>query len=172
MLNAAGAQNLWKAGTGMKTMGKELAGLTTAKKPLVRRLRKKKVGENFRTRQKAVIVGTCWNAVIRAECHRPKKIWDLRECGNRETSYIPTFSAIFYFFAFFAKYYFAFFTKCYFATSTKSTLLFSAQKYYFAFPAKFCFAKLAKSTLLLAGQSVTLHFLQNLTLQALQNLIL
>jgi hypothetical protein len=49
MLHAAGAQNSWKAGTGMKTMGKALAGLTTAKKPLVRRLRKKKVGENFGT---------------------------------------------------------------------------------------------------------------------------
>jgi len=45
MLNAAGAQNLWKAGTGMKTMGKALAGLTTAKKPLVRRLKRGRGGE-------------------------------------------------------------------------------------------------------------------------------
>ena len=45
MLNAAGAQNSLKAGTGMKTMGKVLAGLTTAKKPLVRRLKRDKVGE-------------------------------------------------------------------------------------------------------------------------------
>jgi hypothetical protein len=64
MLNAAGAQNSWKVGTGMKTMGKALAGLTTAKKPLVRLLRKEKTGENFGTRWKAVIVGTYWNAVI------------------------------------------------------------------------------------------------------------
>jgi hypothetical protein len=45
MLNAAGAQNSWKAGTGMKTMGKELAGLTIAKKPLVRRLKRERGGE-------------------------------------------------------------------------------------------------------------------------------
>jgi hypothetical protein len=45
MLNAAGAQNSWKAGTGMKTMGKALAGLTTAKKPLVRRLKRGRAGE-------------------------------------------------------------------------------------------------------------------------------
>jgi len=45
MLNAAGAQNLWKAGTGMKTMGKALVGLTTAKKPLVRRLKRDRDGE-------------------------------------------------------------------------------------------------------------------------------
>jgi hypothetical protein len=45
MLNAAGAQNSWRAGTGMKTMGKALAGLTTAKKPLVRRLRRDRGGE-------------------------------------------------------------------------------------------------------------------------------
>jgi hypothetical protein len=46
MLSAAGAQNSWKAGTGMKTMGKALAGLTTAKKPLVRRLRRDRGGED------------------------------------------------------------------------------------------------------------------------------
>ena len=45
MLNAAGAQNSLKAGTGMKTMRKALAGLTTAKKPLVRRLRRERGGE-------------------------------------------------------------------------------------------------------------------------------
>jgi hypothetical protein len=45
MLNAAGAQNSWKAGTGMKTMGKALVGLTTAKKPLMRRLRRDRDGE-------------------------------------------------------------------------------------------------------------------------------
>jgi hypothetical protein len=46
MLNAAGAQNSWKAGTGMKTMGKALAGPTTVKKPLVRRLRRDRGGED------------------------------------------------------------------------------------------------------------------------------
>jgi hypothetical protein len=44
MLNAAGAQNSWKAGTGMKTMGKALAGLMTAKKPLVKRLKRGRDG--------------------------------------------------------------------------------------------------------------------------------
>jgi len=111
MLNAAGAQNSLKAGTGMKTMGKELAGLTTAKKPLVRRLRKKKAGENFGTRQKTVIVGTCWNAVIRAECYGPKKFGTCENAVIGQITYTPTFSRILLFFAFFAKYYFAFFTK-------------------------------------------------------------
>jgi hypothetical protein len=45
MLNAAEAQNSLKAGTGMKTMGKALAGLTTAKKPLVRRLKRGRAGK-------------------------------------------------------------------------------------------------------------------------------
>jgi hypothetical protein len=45
MLNAAGAQSLLKAGTGTKTMGKALAGLMKAKKPLVRRLKRGRDGE-------------------------------------------------------------------------------------------------------------------------------